>query len=63
MEVLHKDVLNGHRHDISAYSREFISSAGLVKSTCTLYVAQLEYQTVGIQVDYTYKEKYQTLTS
>ncbi len=40
-------------------SLQFGSLLGVVKiSTCTLYAAQLQYQTVGIQVDYTYTEKY-----
>ncbi len=50
--------LMGHGHNVSAYLCESVNSVGMVSNTCTLYAAWLEYQTVGIQVDYTYTEKY-----
>ncbi len=50
--------LKGHGHDVSAYLRESVHSVGVVKCTCTLYTAQLEYQTVAFKIDYTYTEKY-----
>ncbi len=34
------DLLRG---DVSAYLRESVNSVGVVKSTCILYAAQLEY--------------------
>ncbi len=37
---------------------ESVKSVGVVKSTFTVYAVQHEYQAVGIQVDYTYTEKY-----
>ncbi len=46
--------LKGHGQNISAYLRESVNSVGAVKSTCTFYVAQLEYQTVIFKIDYTY---------
>ncbi len=48
--------LKGHGHNVSAYLCESINSVGVVK--CTLYAAQLEYQTVEFKIDYTYTEKY-----
>ncbi len=53
--------LKGHGHNIiSAYSRESVNSVRMVKSTCTLYTARLEYHTIAIKIDYTctYTEKY-----
>ncbi len=55
---LSKPFLKGDGHDVSAYLRESINSVGMVKSTCILYAAQLEYQTVVFKIDYTYTEKY-----
>ncbi len=48
-----------HVHNVSAYLhvRESVRSVGVIKSTCTLYVVQLEYHTVAIKIDYMYTEK------
>ncbi len=51
-------MLKGHGNDVSAYLRESINSVGVVKGTCTLYTAQLEYHTVKFKTDYRYTEKY-----
>ncbi len=51
-------VTKDHGHDVSAYLCESVNSVGVVKSTCTLYVVQLEYHTVAFEIDYTYTEKY-----
>ncbi len=52
--------LKGHGQDVSAYLRDSLNSASVVKSTCTLYATQLEYQTVGI---IRIRKNLQTLTS
>ncbi len=49
--------LKGHGNDVSAHLRESVNSVSVAKSTCTLYTAQVEYQTVS-QVNLTYTEKY-----
>ncbi len=46
--------LKGHGHDVSAYLHESVNSVGMIKSTCTLYAAQLEYRTQLFEIDYTY---------
>ncbi len=52
--------LKGHGHNVSAYLRKSVNSVGGVKSTCTLYAAQLEYHTIASKIDYKcmYTEKY-----
>ncbi len=45
--------LKDHGHDVSAYLHESVNSVGVVKSACTLYVAQLEYHTIAVKIDYT----------
>ncbi len=45
-------------YNVFIYLCESLNSVGVVKSTCTLYAAQLEYQTVAFKIDYTYMEKY-----
>ncbi len=45
-------------HNVSTYLRESVNLVGVVKSTCTLYAAQLEYQAIAIKIDYAYTAKY-----
>ncbi len=54
----HNVSLIGHGHDVSAYLRESVNLVVVVKSTCTLYAAQLEYQTVEFKIDYMCTENY-----
>ncbi len=55
--------LKGHGQDVTAYVREPVHSVGVVKSTCTLYAAQLEYHTKLYKIDYTLRRNIRTLTS
>ncbi len=49
-------LVKGHGHDVSSYLHPSVNSVGVVRSTCTLYAEQLEYQTVEFKIDYTYGE-------